>query len=200
MKFNSTLRLLVLITAVLAFAGVASAQGIVYDSGSTYSNLAMTATVQTALNLEISTHASGATVSGTEGSGSYALNFGNVNGLGLGTPSTNVTKTAVSGGFLYTTPITLTPSFSGFAETTATIKVHQPAADGAAAVAMAREGSTDEIDAGTLPATATSFTTAASNGTAITRYVGVKVLNGNAGATYEAGLRTMNLIYTISVP
>jgi hypothetical protein len=200
MKFNSTLRLLVLTTAVLAFAGVASAQGIKYDTTSTYSNLAMTATVQTAINLEISTHASGATVTGTEGSGSYALNFGNVNGLGLGTPTANVTKTAVSGGFLYTTPITLTPSFSGFTGTTATIKVHQPAGDGAPAVAMAREGSTDEIDAGTVPATATSFTAAAVNGTAITRYVGVKVLNGNAGATYQAGVRTMNLIYTISVP
>jgi hypothetical protein len=187
------------ILALFIFAGAAAAQGTVYDAGSTFSNLAMTATVQTALNLEISTNAAGVAVTGTAGSGAYGLDFGNVNGLGLGTPKVNVTKAAVSGGFLYTTPITLTASYSGFAPETATISVHQPAADGAAAVAMAREGSSASIDGGTLAATPTAFNAAVTNGQVITRYVGVKVLNANAG-TNQAGIRTMNLIYTISVP
>lgn len=189
--------------ALFVFAGTAAAQGgTVLDSSSTFSTLTMTATVQTALNLEISTNTglSGATVNGTPGSGAYTLNFGSVNGLGLGAAASNVTKTAVSGGFLYTTPITLTPSFSGFAPATATISINQPAADGAAAVAMAREGSTATIDAGTVPAAVTSINAAATNGTPYTRYVGVKVLNGNAGETFEAGTRTMHLVYTVSVP
>ena len=197
------LRFAFILIALCAFAGTAAAQGTVYDQSSTTSTLTMTATVQTALNLEISTHGSGATVTGTAGSGAYGLNFGNVNGLGLGTPTTNVTKTAATGGFLYTTPIVLTASYSGFAPETASIKVHQPAADGAAAVDMAREGASAAIESGTLPATAvaaTAFNAAVTNGQAITRYVGVLVRNANAGATDEAGLRTMHLVYTISVP
>jgi hypothetical protein len=188
--------------ALFVFAGTAAAQGTVLDSGSTFSTLTMTATVQTALNLEISTNTGlgGATVTGTAGSGAYALNFGNVNGLGLGTPASNITKTAGTAGYLYTTPITLTASYSGFAPETATIKVNQPAADGAAAVDMAREGSSASIESSTLPAAATMFNAAVTNGQAITRYVGVFVHNANAGATDEAGLRTMHVIYTISVP
>jgi hypothetical protein len=200
MIFNSPVRLLVLVASVFAFAGMAAAQGTVYDASTTFSNLAVTATVQTALNLEISSATAGVSIGGTAGSGAFTLDFGNVNGLGLGTPATNVTRTAVTGGFLYTTPIKLTPNFSGFAPATATIMVNQPAADGAAAVAAAREGSSAAIDGGTVPAAATSITAAATNGTPITRYVGVKVLNGNAGATFEAGVRTINLVYTISVP
>ena len=94
MTFKSPLRLSVFVAAVLAFAGVASAQGTKFDASTTYSNLAMTATVQTALNLEISTNVAGVAVTGTAGSGAYGLDFGNVNGLGLGTPKANVTKTA----------------------------------------------------------------------------------------------------------
>ena len=190
------------ILALFVFAGTAAAQA-VYDTSSTTSTLTMTATVQTALNLEISTHGSGADVTGTAGSGAFGLNFGNVNGLGLGTPATSVTKTAATGGFLYTTPIVLTASYSGFAPATASIKVYQPAADGAAAVDMAREGGSASIESGTLPAsavTATAFNAAVTNGQAITRYVGVLVHNSNAGANNEAGTRTMHLVYTISVP
>lgn len=198
MFLKNSLRFTVLMTLLFAFASIAAAQGTVFDTSSTTSNLAVSATVQTALSLDISSDAAGAVISGTNGS--YTLNLGNVNGLGLGSPAANVTKTAVTGGFLYTTPITLTPNFSGFASPTATIKINQPASDGAASVAAAREGSTAAIDAGTVPAAATTFTAAATNGTPITRYVGVKVLNGNAGATFEAGTRIINLVYTISVP
>lgn len=193
------------ILALFVFAGTAAAQNVgnVMGSGSTTSTLTMTATVQTALNLEISKHAAGAAVGGTEGSGVYDLDFGNVNGLGLGTPADDVTATAVTGGVLYTTPIVLTATYSGFAGEAASIKVHQPAADGAAAVDMAREGASASILSGTLPAsaaTATAFNSAVTNGQSIDRYVGVLVRNANAGATDEAGTRTMHLVYTISVP
>lgn len=203
MSIKKYLSYTTVILALFVFAGTAAAQGTVYDASSTFSTLTMTATVQTALNLDISTHGSGATVTGTAGSGAFGLDFGNVNGLGLGTPASNVSKAAVTGGFLYTTPIVLTASYSGFAGETASIKVHQPAADGAAAVDMAREGSSASILSGTLPASAvaaTAFNAAVTNGQSIDRYVGVLVRNANAGATDEAGTRTMHLVYTISVP
>ena len=103
-NFSYSLALL----AVLAFAGTASAQT---------ASLTMAATVQDSMQLTISTNAApGATVTGTVDA--FALDFGNVNGLGLGTPTTGVTVVASAQGALYTTPINLTPTFSGFAGNT----------------------------------------------------------------------------------
>jgi hypothetical protein len=202
MSFKSSFRLLVLVAAVFAFAGIAAAQGTVYNTSPSTSNLAISATVQSALNLDISSDVAGVTVGGTAGSGTFTLDFGNVNGLGLGTPSANVTKTAVSGGFLYTTPITLTPNFSGFVGySAASIKVEQAVSDDAPSKAAAREGSTASINSATVLTTgATAFTVEATSGTPITRYVGVKVLNDNNTANANAGARSINLVYTISVP
>jgi hypothetical protein len=199
MIFNSPVRTLVLIAAVFAFAGMASAQGPVIDTAVTTSNLEMTATFQTALQLNISSATAGSTV--TPGlAGIYAMDFGNVNGLGLGTPGSNVTKTAVSGGQMYTTPITLTPSFSGFAGATATITVGQDASDDAASLSAAREGAAAATVA-VLPlvASARTVTAIAANGTGFDRYIGVFVANGNGGVNVAGG-RSMNLVYTITVP
>jgi hypothetical protein len=199
MIFNSPVRLLVLIAAVLAVAGIAAAQGPVYDTTTTTSNLAVSATFQSALQLDITTAAAGSTVSGS--AGIYTLGFGNVNGLGLGTPGANITKTSVSGGYMYTTPITLTPSFSGFAGTTASITIGQDAADDAASKSAAREGAA-AASVAVLPAvaSATVVTTTAANGTPFDRYIGVFVPNANNGGVALAGSRSMNLVYTITVP
>jgi uncharacterized membrane protein YtjA (UPF0391 family) len=198
MKFNSQLRLVALLAALFAFAGMAAAQGPVNDAAVTTSNLAASATFQTALRLDITTATAGSTVGGT--SGLYTLAFGNVNGLGLGIPGTNITRTAVSGGYMYTTPITLTPGFSGFAGATATITVGQDAADDAASKSAAREGAAAATVA-VLPAvaSATLITAAATNGTSFDRYIGVFVPSGNGGVNM-AGSRSMNLVYTITAP
>lgn len=199
MTFNSPLRLVALLAAMCALAGTAAAQGPVNDTAATSSNLAMSATFQTALQLDISTATAGSTVGGTLGT--YTLAFGNVNGLGLGTPGTNITRTAVTGGYMYTTPITLTPSYSGFAGATATIKVGQDAADDAASKSAAREGAA-ALSVAPVPAvgaTATLITAAAVNGTPFDRYVGVFAPNANGGVNM-AGARSMNLVYTITVP
>jgi hypothetical protein len=198
MTLNSPLRLVALLAALFAFAAVAAAQGPVNDTATTTSNLAVSATFQSALRLDITTAAAGSTVGGA--SGLYTLAFGDVNGLGIGTPDTNITRTSVSGGYMYTTPITLTPGFSGFAPTTASITVGQDAADDAFSKSAAREGA-DAASVAVLPAVASArvVTAAATNGTAFDRYIGVFVPNGNAGAA-AAGSRSMNLVYTITVP
>ena len=83
---------------------------------------------------------------------------------------------------MYTTPITLTPSFSGFAGATASITVGQNDADDAASKSAAREGAA-AVSVAVLPAvaSATLITAAATNGTAFDRYIGVFVPNGNGG-------------------
>ena len=198
MTFKTSVRLLLLVVATFALAGIAAAQGPVNDAAVTTSNLAMSATFQTALQLDIATATAGSTVGGS--AGVYTLGFGTVNGLGLGNPGTNITRTAVSGGQMYTTPIKLTPSYSGFAGATATITVGQDASDNAASKSAAREGA-EAASVVVLPAvaSATLITAAAVNGTPFDRYVGVFVANGNGGVN-AAGARSMNLVYTITVP
>ena len=78
LKFGS------LLAAVLLCAGTAKAQGPVNGAATTTSNLAVSATFQTALSLDITTATAGSTVGGSLGV--YTLAFGNVNGLGFGTP------------------------------------------------------------------------------------------------------------------
>lgn len=198
MTFHNPLRFAVLFTALLVFAGTAAAQGPVTDAAATTSNLAVSATFQTALQLDIATATAGSEVGGADGS--YTLGFGGVDGLGLSTPGINITRTAVSGGYMYTTPIKLTPSYSGFAGATATIKVYQDANDDAASKSAAREGAA-AASVAVLPAvaSATLVTAAAVNGTSFDRYIGVFVANGNGGVNM-AGARSMNLVYTITVP
>jgi hypothetical protein len=86
MTFRSPLRFAILLAALFVFGGAAYAQGPAVGSATTTSELEMSATVQTAVQLNISTGSGGATVSGSNATGLFSLSFGNVNGLGLGTP------------------------------------------------------------------------------------------------------------------
>lgn len=188
MNFTNLLRSAVFSILVLAFAGIASAQGPVIGS-TTFSELEMSANVQTAVQLNISQGTGGATVSGTDSSGLYSIDFGDINGLGLGSPVAGVTVAPDSLGALYTTPINLTPVYSGFTTETATIEIELDAADNAA---MAREDDSDISASSTvIPA---EVATGAVSGVAIERYVGMYVSRLEA-----AGPKSATLIYTVTV-
>lgn len=187
--FNTSLRLTAFAMVMFAFAGIAAAQGPVVGSASTTSELEMTATVQTAVQLNISTHGSGATVGGSVSTGLFTLAFGNVNGLGLGTPAANVSVAADATGATYSTPINLTPVYSGFAAETADVTVEEGAS---ADQTIAREGATAlTMAAVTTPVAA--FSNVAS-GSSNTRYVGFRIAR-----TEAAGAKTATLIYTVTV-
>jgi hypothetical protein len=192
MTFINSLRFAAFFTVLFACAGIAAAQGPVIDASSTTSELEMSATVQTAVQLNISTGAGGATVSGSNATGLFSVSFGNVNGLGLGTPAAGISVVADSSGALYKTPINLTPVYSGFTTETATIEVEQ---DAAGDTAMAREGNA-LINAGSTVSTTTPVTVASggASGVAIERYVGMY-----AARTEAAGAKSATLIYTITV-
>ena len=192
MTFRSPLRLLGMLAALFVFGGAAYAQGPVVNASSTTAELEMSATVQTAVQLNISTGAGGATVSGSNATGLFQLNFGNVNGLGLGTPAAGVSVVADGSGALYKTPINLTPVYSGFTTETATIEVTQ---DAAGDTALAREGNSSISSASTVStSTPASVASGAASGAAIERYVGVYVPR-----TEAAGAKSATLIYTITV-
>ncbi len=192
MTLNTSLRIAAIFTFLFAFAGIAAAQGPVVNSATTTSQVEMSATVQTAVQLNISTGSGGATVSGSNATGLFSISFGNVNGLGLGTPAAGVSIVADASGALYKTPINLTPVYSGFTTETATIEVEQ---DASGDTAMAREGDSS-ISASSTVSTSTPAPVAsgAASGVAIERHVGMY-----AARTEAAGAKSATLIYTITV-
>lgn len=192
MTFRSPLSLALLLAALFAFCGSAYAQGPVTNASSTSSELELTATVQTAVQLNISTVLGGATVSGSTSTGLFAINFGNVNGLGVGSVASGVTVVADPSGALYKTPINLSPVYSGFTDETASIEVEQ---DAAGDTQVAREGNSS-ISASSTVSTSTpaSVATGKASGSSVERYVGIYVARAEA-----AGAKSATLIYTVTV-
>jgi hypothetical protein len=192
MSLTTQMRLLMLALLTFVITGTAAAQGPVVGTNTTTSELAMTATVETAVQLNISTGAGGATVAGSTSTGLFSISFGNVNGLGVGTPSAGITVVTDGSGALYKTPINLTPIYSGFSTETATITVLQ---DAAGDTALAREGDSN-ISSGSTVSTTTpgNVSTGSASGVAFERFVGLYVPR-----TETAGAKTATLIYTITV-
>ncbi|HBB86520.1 MAG TPA: hypothetical protein DC047_02765 [Blastocatellia bacterium] len=185
------LRFSFILLALCAFAGTAAAQGPVANLATTSAQLEMSATVQTAVQLNISTGSGGATVSGSNATGLFAINFGSVNGLGIGTPASGVSVTADGSGALYKTPINLTPVYSGFNTETADVTVE---AGISGDEDMAREGSSSISSSSTVSSTpAIAFSNAAS-GSSNERFVGFYIPRSAV-----AGAKTATLIYTVTV-
>ncbi len=191
MSLKDFLRYSFILAALCVFAGTAAAQGPVTDDDTTTSNLEMTATVQTAVQLNISTGAGGATVSGSSSTGLFSIAFGNVNGLGLGAPTAGVTVVADSSGALYKTPINLTPVYSGFDTETADITVE---AGTSGDEDLAREGNSGISSGSTVSATPASVISNAASGSNNERFVGFYIPR-----TEVTGAKTATLIYTITV-
>jgi hypothetical protein len=199
MSLKNILRLGVLLAAMAIFATTAAAQGSCSSCTTVSSNLTLSATAETAIQLVISTGSGGATVT-DGGSGAYTVPFGNVNGLGIGTPAAGINVSASGSGATYTTPINVTPNFSGFANTTATVKVYQDATTSANSQSAAREGSAAGSVASvpTTSGSANTVSATASTATAITRYVGVFVSNVNGGSAVTGSLAP-KFIYSVTV-
>lgn len=173
------------------FSVFAAAQtGPQVNASSTSSELEMTATVQTSVQLNISTGTGGAVVNGDNATGLFNVSLGSVNGLGNGTPAAGVSKAASGDGYNYSTPINLTPVYSGFTTETASVTVE---AGGSSDDAIALEGSS----AGSMTAISTTpanvFSGAAS-GSNNQRVVGFHIARSEA-----AGAKTATYVYTVSL-
>jgi hypothetical protein len=174
-----------LMLALFAVAGTISAQT------ATVPHLTVNATVANALRLDISSSGSG--VIGTGAANDFVVDLGDVNALGVGTPAPGVTVSVTPGagaaGFaVYTTPIVLTPVFSGFAGT-ATIAL---TIGGGANDATAVEGSSNAT--ATLAAARVVVVGSASDVPNV-RHVGFKI-----SKTEASGPRTAIFLYTITMP
>jgi hypothetical protein len=170
--------------ALLAFAGTASAQT------PTVPRLTMNANIENALRLDISKHASGVDVNGS--SGDFAMDFGDVNALGIG-PASNVSVAVTEGaggaGFaMYTTPIVITPVYSGFGARTATIALTIGSGTNDA---LAFEGTTA---AGVTLAAARVVVASSLSDVANTRYVGFRISKLEGSGPVNAVL-----VYTVTM-
>jgi hypothetical protein len=160
--------------------------------------------VQTAVQLLLSTAPGGLTVSpGAD----YAMNFGNVNGLGLGTPSSGLTLVLATGGVIYSTPYLIQPSFSSFLSATASVKVY-------VSTDFVHPSTLEARDSGAsggpytaiskLSGSPTSITSSATSGSSLTRYLGlfVSASSGSGAFPGTGGSASDNatLTYTLIVP
>lgn len=175
------LRFSFILLALCAFAGTAAAQGT-----GTAPELLMEANVVTAMQLNIVSHASGLEVAGS--AGSFSIDFGDIDGLGLAGATADVTVTKSSTGALYLTPINVVPSYSGYVAETATVSVNTVLdVDG-----LAREGSANNSNA-TITTSRQAFDGALNNSENV-RYVGFFI-----GRDEAIGAKAATLVYTITM-
>jgi len=153
--------------------------------------------VQSAVQLTLSNGASGTHCVISAGAPQdYQIDFGNVNGLGVGTPTCGTVSTTATDA-TYVTDYQLTPSFSGFAGTTASIAIGATAFAHPGTLTL-KEGATAGTVAAVPVAPAVVVNNAANN-TAITRYLGVTVQNQNGAGAYT-GADSSVVTFTLTVP
>lgn len=188
---NRVTQIIIATTLILLSALATTAQNRKTSAVDPVPGLALAPELGVSVQLNISTSAGGATVTGNVLTGLFAINFGNVNGLGLGTPVSGVTVVTDASGALYKTPISLQPIYVGLPGQTATIEVEQdPGGD----TSMAREGSSSISASSTVGTTPTTIATGIATGATVTRWVGLYV-----SRTEPAGSKTITLIYTITI-
>ena len=155
-------------------------------------------TLQSAVQLTLSSATGGLSITPST---DYAMNFGNVNGLGFG-PAPGLTVSAATGGVVYSTPYLIQPSFSDQSAATATLSVFvRPNFTNAAVLALRDASSAGGpfTTIGTSPGGAIAISTNAANRNTITRFLGLFVSNsGIVGAFTSTDAATLN--FTITVP
>jgi hypothetical protein len=196
---------LVLLVAVMLFSVAGFAATSAVNATQVQPTLHVQVNVQTALSLTLSTGvaATSCTITSPGVSGEdYNINLGNVNALGIANGSNCAPVLGQNAsGAVWATEYQITPSFSGFANSTANIVLNTTTAFSNAKLTMV-EGATNTFAAlqpATVPATGTthSFTTT-NNGTPLSRYIGVNVAPGNGAGT--AGADNAVVTFTMTVP
>jgi hypothetical protein len=197
--------------ALLLTATATFAQTQATNTNKVSPTLQITANVQKAIRLTLSTGTAAVThcaVAPNGGNPDFTMNFGTVDALGINAGNCNLFAPATPGvsNAIYWSDYNLTPVFTGQSATTSTITA-QVTTDFAAPhnVFIVR----DSANSNTVPASAAAFTsmgtgsadTIATNptsGTAITRYVGVAVTPAN-GATVLTGNQSATVTFTLTV-
>src|SRR5580765_5884821 len=192
---------------VAGFSTRADAATSAVNASTVSPTLQVSVTVQKAISLTLSQGAGAGACNVTTAS-DYSISFGNVDALGINTPTCGAkfdpTTPGVSASAYYT-DYKLTPMFTNQSATTATVTAYVSANFATlSSILSVVQASSAPANIGALSAmstssgTPTSIGTSLASGTALTRYIGVTVQPTN-GATVS-GSDTATITYTMTVP
>ena len=153
-------------------------------------------TLQSAVRLTLGTAAGGLTVTPAA---DYSMNFGNVNGLGIG-PAAGLTTVAAAGGIIYSTPYLLQPAFTDQSSANSTIKVTRTTNFAHPAVLQLNDAAASGGPFTQITAAPITITTTAASRSSITRFLGLFVSNTNNGVGFFTGADSATLTFTLTVP
>jgi len=200
----------VLIIAAFALLAASAMAGTQNTNTNTVSpTLQITVNVQSAIRLTLATGTSAAahcTVTAAGGAPDYSMNFGTVDALGINSPSCGTVSADPTSGAIYWSDYNLTPSFANESASNNTIKAQVTtnfAANSPASIVR------DSANSNTVPTQFSDFTaistgsadtiaTNATNGIALTRFIGVKVAPTN-GASVVTGSQNATVTFTLTV-
>jgi hypothetical protein len=188
---------LVLLVALVLFSVAGFAATFATGTNTVSPTMKVNVTVQSAVQLTLSNGASGTHCIISAGAPEdYSINFGNVNGLGVGTPTCGTVSTTAADA-TYVTDYQLTPSFSGFVGTTASIAIGATAFSNPGTLTLKEGAAAGSVAA--VPVAPAVVLNNATSGTPITRYLGVTVKNQN-GAGAFTGADSSVVTFTLTVP
>jgi len=160
--------------------------------------LKVNATIQSAVQLTLATGSGGCAISAGSGT-DYQISFGNVNGLGVGTPTCGSVNTITASNAQYITSYQLTASFAGFTTTSSTAVTLTTAGFTHSALLTLGEASTSGGTYTSIPSSGTTLSIATTtSGSAITRYLGLTVANTNGGSAFT-GADSATITFTLTV-
>ena len=194
-----------LLVALYALTGFAATYGTAVSSLATTLNVSVN--VQTAVELTIATGTGGlgtpCTVS-AGGGGDFSISLGNVNGLGVGTPTCGGVQAVTASNATYATNYQITPSYSGFTSSTATLSLTAPAFTHSATLTLVEGATSASMTA--VPTSGTTHQSAvATSGTAISRALGLTVSNADGAGAFPGtagggGADSTLVTFTMTVP
>jgi len=204
-KYVMIFALAMMTLSTVAFAGTTAV-----NTNTVSPTLQISATIQKAVRLTLSTGTAAVThctVVATGGTPDYTMNFGTVDALGINAGNCNVFGPANPGvdNAIYWSDYNLTPVFTSQSTTNNTITAQVTTNFAVSNVFIVR----DSANSSTVPANAAAFTamgtasadtiaTNAANGTALTRFIGVAVTPAN-GATVGTGAQSATVTFTLTV-
>jgi hypothetical protein len=202
----------ILIAALILVAGFSTRAGAATSAvnASTVSpTLQVSVTVQKAIALTLSQGAGVGACNVTTAS-DYSISFGNVDALGINTPTCGAkfdpTTPGVSASAYYT-DYKLTPTFTNQSATSATVTAYVSTNFATlSSILSVVQASSAPGNIGALSAMSTSSGSPTSvgsslaSGTAVTRYIGVTVQPTNSGSSTVSGSDTATITYTMTVP
>jgi len=161
--------------------------------------LVVNATVQTAVTLTLATGTSGTPCTiAAGGGGDYNISFGNVNGLGVGTPTCG-TVTSTSSNATYSTSYQVTATYSGFSTYSGTSVVLTTPGFTHASLLTLGEAATTAGPFTAIPASGTTVTIpATTSASPVSRALSLTVANTNGAQSFN-GSDSATITFTLTV-